>query len=492
MNKDYVNHPPVSEPERPLSWLDAAAPVMAVLLSALFWSVFSLKNAFARGYGPGLGVPVFVIAYFTAVFVMLRPRLRAGGAVTAGAALLLAISCALYAHPGFTILNCFVILLLSAMATFSLSGQARFCVLDIRAVPDAIRLSALALFTRIGRPFAAAKQAGRGKKGILLRLLVTALVTILLLAAVLALLASADMVFGSFFTGIRRWFETISLDVLIWRLVRILALALLISSGLYFLREPVGEKAEAKPHTEHPAIPFLAPALALDLVYLIFCAVQFRYLFGGAETAAMAGGWAEYARSGFFQLAAVALINLIVCVLSAHGGRLNTRGGRLLRIACAVMLSLTAVILASAAYRMHLYIAAFGMSVLRLMTLWGMLVIAFGILASGRKLLRPDASFWQLLFPFAVGTWCLLCLMNPAGRVADYNVNAYLDGRLATVDVEYLEELSPDAAPALKRLAASSEEYAAEAQSALRWLQRTVYWEGSTWSSLKASFRYLD
>lgn len=490
MNDDYVNQSPASGPERPFSRRDAAAPVLALALSVLFWAVFS--DPLAHSYGPGLGMPIFVLAYFIAIFVMLRPRLWAGGTAMAAAALLLAISCALYAHPGFTILNCFVILLLSAMATFSLSGQSRFCVLDIRAIPDAIRLSALALFTRIGRPFAAAKQASRGKKGILIRFLVTALVTVILLAAVLALLASADMVFGSFFTGIRRWFENISLGELIWRLVRILALALLISSGLYFLREPAEDRSKAKPDAERHAAPFLAPALALDLVYLIFCAVQFRYLFGGAETAAMAGGWAGYARSGFFQLAAVAAINLILCVLSAHGGRLNTRGGRVLRIACAVMLALTAVILASAAYRMSLYIAAFGMSVLRLMTLWGMLVIAFGILASGWKLLRPDASFWKLAFPFALGTWCLLCLINPAGQVASYNVDAYLDGRLPTVDVAYLEELTPDAAPALKRLAASSEEYAAEAQSALRELHRMAYTEGLSWPCLKASFLGLD
>lgn len=485
MNEYYVNQSPASGPERPLSWRDAAAPVLALALAILYWSVFALDGALSHGYGPGLGVPVFVIAYFIAVFVMLRPRLRAGGLALMGAAMALAVCCALYAHPGFTILNCFVILLLSAMATFSLSGQSRFCVLDIRAIPDAVRLSALALFTRIDRPFDAAKRACRGKKGILVRLLITALLTVLLLAAVLALLASADMVFGSFFTGLRRWFEKISLGELIWRLVRILVLTLLISSGLYFLRESAEDRSKAKPGAEHHAAPFLAPALALDLVYLIFCAVQFRYLFGGAETAAMAGGWAGYARSGFFQLAAVAAINLILCVLSAHGGRLNTRGGRVLRIACAVMLALTAVILASAAYRMYLYIAAFGMSVLRLMTLWGMLVIAFGILASGWKLLRPDASFWKLAFPFALGTWCLLCLANPAGQVASYNVDAYLDGRLPTVDVAYLEELTPDAAPALKRLERSGGEYAIHAHFALMNLTAE---RDTSWSNWKASF----
>ncbi len=42
--------------------------------------------------------------------------------------------------------------------------------------------------------------------------------------------------------------------------------------------------------------------------------------------------------------------------------------------------------------------------------------------------------------------------MGVDARIADYNVDAYLDGRLPQVDIYYLANLSPSALPALERL----------------------------------------
>jgi len=202
----------------------------------------------------------------------------------------------------------------------------------------------------------------------------------------------------------------------------------------------------------------------------------------------MAGGWAEYARTGFFQLVAVAGIDLVLCLLDTDEGRFSSKGGLALRTADAALLLLTAVILVSAWYRMHLYIRAFGLSVLRLMTLWGMLVIAVGLLTAGWKLLRPTFRFWRVFFSVAVASWCLLSLIGPAARVAEYNVDAYLAGRLPQADVDYLEELGCDARPAVERLISASDDYDDEARNALTWFDQEAYdaaqhWSTRTWST---------
>lgn len=480
-----------SAPDTPLTWRDAAGPILALALSLLYWRIFGLDDL-AVGYGPGLGIPAFVLAYFTAVIVLVGPRFTRGSAWLTAACLALAVSCALFAYPGLTVLNCFVILLLAAMTTFSLSGQSRFGTADIRDIPEAIRLSILALFTRIDKPFRDAARLGRKNKGAAARAVGTVLVTVILLAAVLALLASADMVFGSFFTGLRERWEALSPGTLLWRVIRTLGLAALIASGLVFIREPAPEVREKAAREKTRTVsPFLAPALALDLVYIVFCAIQLRYLFGGAETASMAGGWAAYARAGFFQLSAVAGINLILCLAGTDAERFAAKGGLVLRIADGLMLALTVVILASAWYRMHLYISAFGLSVLRLMTLWGMLAILAGLFAAGWKLAHPTFAFWRVFFSFALATWCLMCLAGPARQVADYNVDAYLAGRLETVDVSYLRELSADAWPALDRLAEQTEEFDPQIKQVRLSFVSMTHDAQDNWTAWKLSFRAL-
>lgn len=477
---NYVNL--LEQSETPLSWRDYAAPAVALALSLLYWAVFSAYSLLCEAYGPGLGILVFVGAYYAAVLLMLGPRWDGGGIFLMMVSVCLALCCTLYCHEGFNILNCFLILLTASMATFRFSGQACSGFLTLRAIPETVEMSIFALFSRIAPPWKRLRlrRADAEKTA---RTVTAVLASAALLAVVLALLASADMVFGSFFQDIGDWIAGLSLGTLIWKLLRIGALTLFILSGLYFIRTEPRQNKKERDESVKPVIYFLMPSILLDTVYAVFCALQLRYLFGGAEAAAMAGGWAEYARTGFFQLVAVAAINLTLCGAGANKLRFAEKGGSALRVSEAVMLVLTAVILLSAARRMQLYILAFGMSVLRLITLWGMIVAAVGILAAGYKLIRPAFLFFPVLFGFALSAWCVLCLMNPAGQVANYNVDAYLDGRLEAVDVYYLGELTPDAAKALERLAKHSEKYRKDAlETICRWHDA----DGIPWGNWKA------
>ena len=59
---------PMPEPERPFTWHDAAAPLLALALSALYWDVFGMDQMVDSL--PGIGIPVFVAAFFIAVLVI--------------------------------------------------------------------------------------------------------------------------------------------------------------------------------------------------------------------------------------------------------------------------------------------------------------------------------------------------------------------------------------------------------------------------------------
>lgn len=404
---------------------------------------------------PGIGITAFVWAFFAAVLVILgrQAHWSAPGALLTAAALALSLSCGLWSDPFVTVGNCFVILLVSAMAVFSLSGQASKDWRDIAVLPETVKLSVMALFTKISKPFDAIKQQGKKGKGALGGILLGVVVAVPVLAAVVALLSSADQVFGGLFSGVCTWLGRWDVGTLLWHIIRALVLALFLCSGLYFIGSaPKSPAAVPKSEKQARNAALIPLSLLLDAVYILFVIIQLEYLFGGREAAVMAGGWSEYARSGFFQLVAVAVLNLAVCSVFSSKSRFSAGGGLLLRILYALMLGCTAVILASAFWRMRLYILAFGLSLLRLVTLWAMLVIAVCILAAAWKLYKPAFHFWAALFAFGLASWCLLCLACPDAIIANYNVNAYLDGELQQVDTEYLGSLSPDTLPALTRL----------------------------------------
>jgi len=212
-----------------------------------------------------------------------------------------------------------------------------------------------------------------------------------------------------------------------------------------FLDPPAPEREKAAERAFSPVT--LSTVLGmLSAVYALFVYVQFRYLFGGAETARMAGGYAEYARSGFFQLVILSVLTLLLILPCIQWGRRS----RAVRGLCALTAALTIVIVFSAFFRMRLYIRAFGLSVLRVVTLWGMAMILLSLAASIVKCCLPDVKICPALTALALATWLGMNGLNVDNLVARNQVRLYNEGVLSEMDVSYLSSLSPDVLPALE------------------------------------------
>ena len=110
----------------------------------------------------------------------------------------------------------------------------------------------------------------------------------------------------------------------------------------------------------------VATALAaLDLLFLLFVIVQFRYLFGGDALVQVTPDltYAEYARRGFFEL--VFAVFLVVPVLLAADWLLARRQRRddlVFRALAGVQIGLVLAITASALHRLRLYHASYGLT----------------------------------------------------------------------------------------------------------------------------------
>jgi hypothetical protein len=194
--------------------------------------------------------------------------------------------------------------------------------------------------------------------------------------------------------------------------------------------------------------------IAVDVLFGVFVVLQLAYLFGGQDTLAATGlPYAEYARSGFFQLVWVAVL---------AGGLLATiHAIAVLRTAALVgaglvLAGLTAVVLASALLRLRIYQDAYGWTELRFYVLATIVWLAIGI-AITMVLLARDRMRW-LLHGLAIAAIVVLGGINvvgPSRVIAEQNVARVLDPRLVPpdgmtgLDVTYAVRLGDDAVPAL-------------------------------------------
>ena len=317
------------------------------------------------------------------------------------------------------------------------------------------------LFGQLGAPFQLllSRKRERGRRRLCILLGLCCVIPLLMLVA--PLLASADALFDRLTAETLRFLYE-HFGSLLGRLVLGLFLAPFLFSLLYFLRR--GEARATGAGQEgtfvvDPALP-VTVLLPLDLLYVLFAAVQSAALFRGSAYLEAAGiSYAEYARSGFFQLVWVSCINLAVVVAAVHFCR---REGKLWLVVWALstgMVALSCLMLVSAAWRMTLYVSTYGLSVKRLLTYWGMALLAVFFGAALLKIWRRDFGFFRVLLAAGVSGWLLLNLLRVDAVVAEYNVEAYLTGNISALDVAYLAGLSDEALPSLARLPADMSVY---------------------------------
>lgn len=203
---------------------------------------------------------------------------------------------------------------------------------------------------------------------------------------------------------------------------------------------------ELPPPPRFGAVEVRTVLAAVGLLFAIFVAVQIRALFGGASYVVAVSGltFAEYARQGFFQLVAVGALTLALLLGIDWGGGL-TGGARALAWCIVALLGL---ILASAGYRMALYVSFYGLSPIRLYAAMAIGWIAVASAWLGLTVLRGRRDRFVAGALAAAVIWlAAVDLGNPEALVVRVNVARAVAG--APFDGTYLTGLSADAVPAL-------------------------------------------
>ncbi|MDQ2678473.1 MAG: DUF4173 domain-containing protein, partial [Actinomycetota bacterium] len=268
-----------------------------------------------------------------------------------------------------------------------------------------------------------------------------------LLVVVGLLLASADPVFASLFRGI-----DVDLSGTPLRLI-VVGLAIWAAAGCFV--------ASARPPVETHrstvrigATEGLVVVAALTGLYAVFAASRFTAALRGPDYVVETSGlsYAEYARSGFFQLLVVAGLTAAVLLLLRSSVDLTSPTARrsfaaVSGIACL----LTLVVVHAAIAGLGLYADAFGLTLLRFYSsafAWW-LGMAFLLMAAAFVLGARWSREW---LPTAIGVTALVAvvavnLVNPDALVVERNLAHHLDG--GDFDAPYVLTLSSDATPAI-------------------------------------------
>ncbi|MBP1960978.1 DUF4153 domain-containing protein [Paenibacillus aceris] len=439
------------------------------------------------GRPAGISVVLSVGGFYGLYFYSIKGRLGGfepwKGQSTAGWLLmvpvaLLSLTYALFANNLFHMLNVLALPICIVMQTIVLSRNSKHAWYHATFLQDMARHVISRPIAHLPVPFGmirawlpsreSGKESTWGRVG---KVLAGLLLAAPILFIVIGLLASADRIFLSWLTEIPGWFSGVSMGDGGVRII--LAVSVTIYSfcymwGLLFPKvveaahpfdQPKDEVAEvARNKTRLDPITAGTLLVCVNVVYVMFAIIQFSYLFGAAEGLLPEGvAYAEYARRGFAELVAVALINVTLLFPGLHWIRRSGRFSESIRRTLLTMLvACTLVMLISAYGRLSLYEEAYGFTQTRLLVHGFMIFLGILFILAFFRIWMEKMSMSRAYITTAILAYLVMNYMNIDHRIAINNMERY--EKTGIIDLDYLGQLSTDVIPALKELQAKHPE----------------------------------
>lgn len=225
-------------------------------------------------------------------------------------------------------------------------------------------------------------------------------------------------------------------------------------------------------------------------LFLLFVIFQIAYLFGGeAHFLAQGITYAEYARKGFFELIAVALLSYVI-LSYAENQIIKNENSHLksFKVLSSVLIVEVVLILISAFERLSLYEQSYGFSTIRLyshaLMIWigcMLLLLAYHIVKSSSR-----QRFALLSFGSVVIFLCVMNILNPDAFIAQKNIERFKE--TGVIDTAYLATLSTDALPyEMSLIQSNNKEISQDFMKDFFWNHPIESFENTPWQSYNLS-----
>lgn len=191
-----------------------------------------------------------------------------------------------------------------------------------------------------------------------------------------------------------------------------------------------------------------------NAVFAVQTLLDARYLYGGA---ALPDGmtYAQYAQRGAYPLVATALLAGLFVLLTFRPGGAAQRSAWCRRLV-GLWVAQNIVLMASAAWRLNLYVEVYSLTRWRVAAAVWMLLVAVGFAWLIWRIVANRDNGWllQRVALTAVVVLYGVCFVDVDRHIAEYNVThcGEVGGEGQPIDLAYLEKLGPAALPATQRL----------------------------------------
>ncbi len=187
----------------------------------------------------------------------------------------------------------------------------------------------------------------------------------------------------------------------------------------------------------------------LCLLYVLYLFSQLSYFFGafsGKIPLAVNMSLSEYARRGFFEMSAIAVINLaliafgVVCIKRRDDGKIAPLFKGVFTFLCLF----TILLIITAMSKMALYITEMGLTHKRILVCIADLLLTVILVCVLTRLYKKDFPYMKIIVSVCLCVMSLYTLIGDSALIAHFNTSAYIKGYHADLDIE---EIAAEATP---------------------------------------------
>lgn len=443
----------------------------AIFLATIFNILFYRK-------GLGISYPIFVLAFYGVVIFTLRDKIALKinfGTLLTIPIILLSLTYVFFSNWIFMLLNFMIIPILIIAQTLIITNNNYYKWFDAKFIFDLLSAVLLRNLCYVYKPFVLVSEIRKrktrsNKASTVTKVIIGLLLSIPLILVVIALLSSADDVFGYWMERIGRLFIDMNIADIIAQLIIGFFICIIVFSYLWSLyyekdkdfSKSIGDYFRIKKIWD-PII-VLTVLVSVNLIYIAFTAIQFKYLFGSISSLLPEGvTYAEYARKGFFELVLVTVLNVSILTSIINLTKIeNIITACVIKTMNTCLVACTMVMLLSAHFRMSLYEQEYGYTYLRVFTHAFMLFIFVILIATLIKVWKENFYLLKSYIVVALIAYLALNYFNVDAFIANSNIKRYQANSTEIIDTNYLNLLSSDAVPYMVKLFDNQNEQVAQ------------------------------